>query len=751
MTKLRNTVSRWFSADSMHSKILLTLVVLICITILATSLTLYTVFENIMQYQIFVSESDNLTQASYSAEVLFNNAKSTARQIYYDRDISTLRLYKDINPATISNELANLESYKVLTDFISSVYVYNSKSGMIYTTTAPNHLTIDTVSAFFDQDIVACIQNYGKYPCLTPIPREIQQWSTGSENAYSYAYTFIFYENPGKSRALDSAVVLNVNESWMRKTINQLSSGDSRDTCIIDSRGRTIVNSNKYPMLTDLSGQDFIKRIVTGSAESGYFIGDVDGVKSLVIHVPYKPLGWTYVRTIPYGLVMKKVDDIKWATIWITLGILAVALFLAFLQSGKISRPIDRAMSRLKALENEKRNTFYSHRQEFLRDILSGRLEMDSAEGVKCLEEYDIRMRPGGEFLLMLFIIDNYARFCGNNSLKDRNLLKFGVMSIASELLVQRYAADVSEPVDNGVLVILSRNDGEPAFEKDALGRVAEDVQQRSESLGLSLSCFIGPAVSCHAGLPRAFDEICYASNYKMFRGQRCVVFSDSLPQANAEYAYPLKKEKAMLELLIAGSAAGAGKILDEILDEAAAASFTFFNLTVNRLIFSILGAMTETGRESGLHININSLVNDIGRMETVDEIRRSFHGVFTAIEEGCSDRKRQKYDRITEKIVEMIGSKYFDANMSVQLIAECVGFTPAYTSRLFRQSTGKSIVDYINDTRIQKARELLVSTNLNVNDIVERTGFTNAQYFHKVFKKTFGVTPNDMRRQKKA
>jgi two-component system, response regulator YesN len=236
-----------------------------------------------------------------------------------------------------------------------------------------------------------------------------------------------------------------------------------------------------------------------------------------------------------------------------------------------------------------------------------------------------------------------------------------------------------------------------------------------------------------------------------MFHCRQCIVFSDSLPEANADYAYPLKKEKAMLEFLIAGSSAEAGKILDEILDEAGAASFTFFNLTVNRLIFSILSALAETGREPGLHINVNILANEINGMETVDEIRNAFLELFQATEDRDNDRKRQKYDRIIENIVETINQKYSDPNLSLQFIADSISFTPAYTSRIFRQSTGKSIVDYINETRIQKASELLVSTNLNVNAIVERTGFTNAQYFHKVFKKTFGITPNDMRRQKRA
>jgi AraC-like DNA-binding protein len=749
MSRFKIATRRWFGAGNTHSKILITIVVLVCLTELVTSIALYAVFENIMQYEIFVSESDNLTQASYSAEVLFNNAKAAARQIYYDREISTLRLYQDLDPNVISNELMNLNSYKVLTDFISSIYIYNAKAAVIYTTSAPNHQNFESVSEFFDQDIVSYIKNYNQYPCLVPISRKILQWSSGSESAFSNAYTFIFYENPGKNHAVESAVVLNVDESWMRKTVNQLTSRDPQDTLIIDSRGQTVINSVKYPMLTDLSGQEFIKKALQDGDRSGYFIGDADGVESLVIHVPYKPLGWTYVRTIPYGLVMQKVDQTRRTTVCITLGTLIVALILAFLQTGKISKPIDSAMIRLRTLENEKKNAYISQRQERLRDILAGRLEMDSEAGISCLEEYGIRMRPGREFMLLLFVIDGYARFCNNNSMKDRALLKFGVMNNAAEVFGPLYALDVADATGNGVLVILSRGEGEPPFDREDAGRMARAVQQRSESLGLSLSCFIGPPAEFHTALPREFNAISYASSYKLFHGPRCVVFTDSIPDDSAEYAYPMKKEKAMLEALISGNAEEAGRILDDILADASTATFTFFNLTVNRLVFSILGALMETGRDSRFHVNINHLVSDIGEMETVGEINRAFHEIFREIEASEDEKKRHKYDKITEGIMDLIGNKYADPNISIQFIAESIHFSPSYVSRLFRQATGKSIVDYINEYRIRRAQELLTTTTLNINEIVRQIGFTNTQYFHKVFKRTFGITPNDMRRQK--
>ena len=68
------------------------------------------------------------------------------------------------------------------------------------------------------------------------------------------------------------------------------------------------------------------------------------------------------------------------------------------------------------------------------------------------------------------------------------------------------------------------------------------------------------------------------------------------------------------------------------------------------------------------------------------------------------------------------------------------------YLGRLFKRLSSTSIVDYINNTRMKKAADFLASSNKPIATIAEQTGFTSSQYFHKLFKKTYGVTPNEYR-----
>jgi two-component system, response regulator YesN len=68
------------------------------------------------------------------------------------------------------------------------------------------------------------------------------------------------------------------------------------------------------------------------------------------------------------------------------------------------------------------------------------------------------------------------------------------------------------------------------------------------------------------------------------------------------------------------------------------------------------------------------------------------------------------------------------------------------YLSRAFKNITGRNFSDYLSEIRMNKAKELLEKTQLTVYDIAISVGYGDPQYFHRVFKKYFGVTPNEYR-----
>ena len=78
--------------------------------------------------------------------------------------------------------------------------------------------------------------------------------------------------------------------------------------------------------------------------------------------------------------------------------------------------------------------------------------------------------------------------------------------------------------------------------------------------------------------------------------------------------------------------------------------------------------------------------------------------------------------------------------------LAAAVGMSADYLARLFRRHTGLSLRAFVRVQRMQKARRLLVAGRGNVSEVAYAMGYEDPLYFSRLFKKTFGVPPSELR-----
>ncbi|MDD3402256.1 MAG: response regulator [Hespellia sp.] len=89
-----------------------------------------------------------------------------------------------------------------------------------------------------------------------------------------------------------------------------------------------------------------------------------------------------------------------------------------------------------------------------------------------------------------------------------------------------------------------------------------------------------------------------------------------------------------------------------------------------------------------------------------------------------------------------------YTSDLSLGEIAETAALNESYFSGIFKRDIGKSIPEYLNEIRIEKAKELIVTTGLKNYEIAERVGFGNGSYFSTIFKKQTGVTIQEYRQR---
>ena len=84
--------------------------------------------------------------------------------------------------------------------------------------------------------------------------------------------------------------------------------------------------------------------------------------------------------------------------------------------------------------------------------------------------------------------------------------------------------------------------------------------------------------------------------------------------------------------------------------------------------------------------------------------------------------------------------------DIGLDYVADKVNLSPTYVSYLFKKETGQTLVKYITDKKMDRAKKMLGDRNLKIMQVAKSCGYENQSYFNKLFKNYFGVTPKQYR-----
>ncbi len=99
--------------------------------------------------------------------------------------------------------------------------------------------------------------------------------------------------------------------------------------------------------------------------------------------------------------------------------------------------------------------------------------------------------------------------------------------------------------------------------------------------------------------------------------------------------------------------------------------------------------------------------------------------------------------------IITYIASHYKE-KIYIETLAEMITVSPDYFTKMFKDSIGRTPIDYINGLRINRAMQMLATTDTSVNDVSDQLGFSNSNYFHKIFKQYMETSPAAYRKMVK-
>ena len=133
-------------------------------------------------------------------------------------------------------------------------------------------------------------------------------------------------------------------------------------------------------------------------------------------------------------------------------------------------------------------------------------------------------------------------------------------------------------------------------------------------------------------------------------------------------------------------------------------------------------------------------------RLEKLIELRRKLRERYSGHRVPQKDQPLSKEDAFLEKVKTAISEAINNNNFGSGQLAKQIHLSESQLYRKLKALTGQSTAIYIRSIRLQKARELLETTQMNVTEVAFEVGFTNLSYFSRVFSQEFGIPPNEAR-----
>ncbi len=392
-------------------------------------------------------------------------------------------------------------------------------------------------------------------------------------------------------------------------------------------------------------------------------------------------------------------------------------------------------------------------REKFLRNLIRG-IYKSEEEIFNKISYFDLPFKAGNLYTAATCQIDKTDLDIWDSSEENKQLLSFSISNIITEIL-DNYKTGISFCSDENTFIVIFNQMSQDINKCPEI--CDEIISYINKFLDTSISIGIGRCVKNLIQLNLSYKDSLSALQFKFYTGQNSILNIDDIncmTDVDSAYKIPENADTSIVEAELSnciklGNKELAIKILDNIFDNILSsnnASISYVQSLCVELVFIISRSSSELDDNiSGLVGSRTETINQIYSMSTIYELKEYLQNLIIKVTEHFSSKYIQKNTNIINKVKDII-EKHYSEDINVSKIAGSVYMSPNYVGLIFKQETGKSITEYITQTRMDAAKELLKNSTAKILEIAELVGYDNPQYFSTIFKKYYGVHPNQFR-----
>jgi YesN/AraC family two-component response regulator len=428
----------------------------------------------------------------------------------------------------------------------------------------------------------------------------------------------------------------------------------------------------------------------------------------------------------------------------------------------QLQQALDRTFSQLDTMAAQLGRQRQLVRSHFVARLLKGRTD-PSIPIEESLAAFHMTF-ASDDFAVLLFYVERSKSFVERLRGMERDvrlkLLQFIFTNVAEELAMQHNTGYVTEMDDSLALLISFKQEGEEE-RKAELRRIASETQRfLSEAYGIQLTPAISGIHSGAAGIAQAYLETLDAMQYKLVMGSEEILsYEDIYSRAEAEeseigYYYPLQVEQQLINYMKIGEFEKAKRTFDDIIDHnfgRGTVSVPYARCLMLNLVSTMIKTVIDSGNlEDSFLIRNPKRIELLTQCDTVQEMQREMTDFLQQVCEYMAGKRQsqlqhsrqQAIEELVDRVQAFIQERYQDPNLNISMIGRHFDMKPTYLSKLYKDHTDEGLLDYINKTRIEKAKIIIAEQGKNVSDAAGAVGFNDVNAFIRTFKKYEGITP---------
>ncbi|WP_240421031.1 AraC family transcriptional regulator [Paenibacillus periandrae] len=392
-------------------------------------------------------------------------------------------------------------------------------------------------------------------------------------------------------------------------------------------------------------------------------------------------------------------------------------------------------------------------RKHFFFELLEGYRLIDNHEWEKELE----RLKLPASFHSLgvaVYEIDKYYEVSAKYSQRDLYLLKFVLNSVVKEVAESCGVTVWTEWTAQHQLTGLYQSMEETAAAEAQIKEMAERVRAWVQAnLDYTVTVGVGGCVEQIADIPVTDSDAIAALAYKASMGlNRVILYQDARVGEGKSYR-DLQLIRDFARVFRTGSEDW--KLIYEQIFQQTRANrqsreelVQLLNLFIDHLYREMmeLSADIQDVWKTDTMMQINRLRDTF---DLVEETEVQLASILAAFADQIRDMQQQRshYTLICQ-VRAYIDKEYANSDLSLTHLCDLFGLNGKYVSRLFKETFGEKMVDYMMRVRIERSQRLLEETSLSLQQIANQVGYIHDISYIRAFKKLIGTTPGDYRKQ---